>query len=707
MFPRNEKMCNAWHLRVERDICGNPQTGLDHEWLVTNGLGGYASGTLIGATTRSYHGLLVAALRPPVERTVLVTTLHEEITLSNGQTLKLGAHEYVDGTLAPRGYEYQQSVWLEGDVPCFLYYLSKTIALEKRIWMEYGQNTTYIQYILRSIPDGEEEENSQKADTDLELALFPFCLSRDYHSTTFGDPNWHFRVEPQANRCTIQASSRTPAYQMIMPPGTTFTPTGVWYWQILHRRDRERGLADHEDNYQPGIFRLRFAPGMRATLVLSAAPDLASGLGGPRHEELVNAAQARHQRRVRHLLTVADQSAKELEKVDPVLARLTIAADQFIVARPDDAFPKASLRLTPERKTIIAGYPWFTDWGRDSMISMPGLLLSTGRFSEAKGLLKAFASFTNHGLIPNRFPDDGATPEYNTADATLWMFYAIQRYITTTGDWSLLKKLFPTLQEIIRAHLRGTLYGIKVDEQDGLLHAGAPDVQLTWMDAKIDGWVVTPRRGKPVEINALWYAALTTMESWAVQLSTDATFYGQLRRLIAQHFAERFWYAEGGYLYDVVDVDGIRGQHDTALRPNQLFALSLARELLDEAQVLSIMQKVTEHLLTPAGLRTLSPTDPAYHPQFQGNPTQRDSAYHQGAAWQWLIGPYIDVHLSLYNDRARIREILHPFVQQLYGPCLGTISEVAEPEPPFAPGGCIAQAWSVAELLRCWLVVRE
>jgi predicted glycogen debranching enzyme len=384
-----------------------------------------------------------------------------------------------------------------------------------------------------------------------------------------------------------------------------------------------------------------------------------------------------------------------------------LAADQFIVARPDysqqqtNQFP---LRLSPDRKTIIAGYPWFTDWGRDTMISLPGLLLHTGRYSEARGLLKAFASFMHNGLIPNRFPDQGDEPEYNTADATLWMFRAINLYLKATSDWSLLKELFPTLADCIQWHVRGTLYNIGVDPVDGLLHAGAPGVQLTWMDAKVDDWVVTPRRGKPVEVNALWYYALTAMEAWAVHLSIDATPYSQLRTQVRQHFATRFWYEAGGYLYDVVDVDGVAGQNDASLRPNQLFAASLVPDLLSDQQAASILHMVTEHLLTPVGLRSLSPTDPAYHNHFNGDRLQRDSAYHQGTVWQWLIGPYVDVHWRVYRDHAALTPLLQPLVQRLWYACLGSISEVAEPEPPFTPAGCFAQAWSVAELLRCWLL---
>jgi predicted glycogen debranching enzyme len=689
---------DAWNLQIDHAICSDLQRCLDREWLVTNGIGGYAAGSLPGATTRSYHGLLVAALHPPVERTVLVAKFDEEITLPDGQVLQLGTNEYAGGVLSPSGYTYLESVTLEADIPRFLYRLNENLTLEKRIWMEYGQNTTYVQYVVHGMLSDE--------DSVVELAVLPFCLSRDHHNTTRGDPGWHFLVENHGNRCRVRASENAPTYQLIARPGATFTPTGLWYWHVFHRREHERGLADQEDLYQPGIFRLRMIPGRHATFVLSAEPDLPADFGGPRHESAVTNAFVRHRLRTKQLLAVADRRVNDLQQRDPVFARLILAADQFIVARPDYTAPQ-SLHLTPHRKTILAGYPWFADWGRDTMISLPGLLLHTGRYSEARGLLKAFASFVHEGLIPNRFPDSGETPEYNTVDATLWMFHALNRYLTVTGDYSLLKELFPVLSSIILWHIHGTAYGIYVDPVDGLLSSGVPGIQLTWMDAKISDWVVTPRHGKPVEVNALWYYALTCMESWAVRLSTDATQYSQLRTLVRKHFAARFWYEAGGYLYDVVDANGVAGQHDASLRPNQLFAAALTNDLVSDAQAASILQQVTAHLLTPLGLRSLSPTDPAYHGHFLGDRVWRDSSYHQGAVWPWLIGAYIDVHLRVHNDRDALVPLLQPLVEQLWQNCLGTIGELAEPEPPYAMNGCFAQAWSVAEMLRGWLLVRK
>jgi glycogen debranching enzyme len=768
-YVQQHALTNAWTLLVGSEICADVQAGLDREWLVTNGLGGYAAGSILGATTRCYHGLLVAALNPPVARTVLVAKIDEEVTLPDGKVIQLGVNEYLGGTINPQGYLYLQTVHLDGDIIYFLYRLSDTLSLEKRVWMEYGQNTTYVQYTLHETPVGTGRgsvgagrgllehgqgllEHGQGQALSLRapvtLKLLPFCLSRDYHATTRGSEDWHFFVDDQKSRCRVRAYDGAPDYHLIADPSAIFTSTGdaegpaLWYWHIWHRRDHERGLSDQEDVCVPGFFQLSLVPEVTKTLVLSAEADLPSEIGSLSHEEAVALALMRHQRRTQQILAVADGYADDLHVCDPVHARLVLAADQFIVARPDYAgqaedtgkvqgtglvqetgsaqgtgsalgtIPTgALLPLVPDRKTIIAGYPWFTDWGRDSMISLPGLLLCTGRYSEARGLLKAFASFVHNGLIPNRFPDGGEPPVYNAADATLWMFHAIDRYIGATNDWALLKELFPILSEIIQWHIRATDYGISVDPQDGLLWVGAgptlanvPDVQLTWMDAKVDDWIVTPRRGKPVEVNALWYNALTVMEAWAVHLFIDATDYSQLRSLVREHFSSRFWYQEGGYLYDVVDVDGTSGYNDAALRPNQLFAASLTRDLLSEEQVASLFRKVTDDLLTPFGLRTLSPSDPNYRNHFQGNVRERDSAYHQGTVWPWLIGAYIDVHLHVCNNRAALKPLLLPLAWQLWEGCLGTIGEVAEPEPPFTSGGCFAQAWSIAEVLRCWLL---
>jgi predicted glycogen debranching enzyme len=694
---------NAWELSVGPDICRNVQAGLDREWIVTNGLGGYASGSVAGATTRSYHGLLVAALIPPVERDVLVTKIDETIELPDKSVLKLGVNEYRDGTIDPQGYKYLDTFSLEADVPCSRYQLSEDITLEKRVWMEYGQNTTYVQYALSAVPARVTNVGP------LTLTFTPFCAYRSHHATTHGDPNWHFLVENQGNRCRIRAYAEAPACVLVLGPPAQFTATGNWFWGVKHRRDTERGLPDVDDVYQPGTFSIQMTQGEHMTIVISAEAELPSEFGSAQHEAAVEQAWTRHQQRIQQLLAKVNHTKFPLPQRDPTLARLTLAADQFIVARPantqDNQPDNEQGGHSSDLKTIIAGYPWFADWGRDSMISLPGLLLSTGRFNEARGLLKAFASYTHGGLIPNRFPDSGEAPEYNTIDATLWMFHALDLYLKATEDWSLLNELFLTLSSIIDWHVEGTIYGIGVDPTDGLLRGGTTGVQLTWMDAKVGDWVVTARHGKPVEVNALWYYALTCMETWAARYDLDASKFSQLRSKVEENFTRRFWNEEGGCLYDVVDVEGVAGQNDASLRPNQLFVASLTPSLLNEEQIRSILNKVTEPLLAPLGLRSLSPDDPSYCKHYNGNQQQRDGAYHRGTVWQWLIGPYVDVHLSIYKDRAAIRTVLQPLVKHLWDACLGTVSEIAEPEPPFTQVGCYAQAWSVAEVLRCWLLV--
>lgn len=695
---------NAWNLLLERDVCRDVKAGLEREWLVTNGLGGYAAGSILGATTRGYHGLLVAALRPPVERLVLVTKTDEEIALHDGRLLHLGVNEYEDGTISPQGQKYLASFALEGDIPCFTYQLLPDLKLEKRIWMEYGENTTYVQYLLR------DASGQNIHDKPLLLTILPFCLYRDHHSITRGRTDWQFLVDSLGNGCEVRAGAGMPPYRLWLGQEGMFTPGGMWYWNVRHRHDQARGLNSVEDVYLPGTLKIPIRPGVRTTLVISAETKNISAPGSTRHEEYVDEALRRHQRRMKQLLDIADRSTTNLTRSDPVHARLVLAADQFIVTRPQAAEHQngaARVHLSPDSKTIIAGYPWFTDWGRDSMISLPGLLLCTGRYSEARGLLKAFIGYARQGLIPNRFPDGGEEPEYNTADATLWLFSTLHSYLTVTNDRSLLKDLFPKLAEILQWHQQGTRFGIGMDPEDNLLRASAPGLQLTWMDAKIGDWVVTPRRGKPVEINALWYCALACMEKWAADLSIDAFQYGQLRARVERSFTSRFWYPAGGHLYDVVDVDGVKGRNDASLRPNQLFAASLNHHLLSKTQVRSMLQQVTDHLLTPMGLRTLSPSDPAYHTSFNGDPLHRDSAYHQGTVWPWLLGAYIDVHLRVFHDCTAVLPLLTPLIRHLWEACIGTISEVAEPEAPFTPAGCFAQAWSVAELLRIWLMLEE
>ncbi len=727
------EQATAWDVALGHSICGSLELATEREWLVTNGAGGYAMGTVAGATTRRYHGLLVAALRPPVARTVLVTKVDGDILLPDGQTIALGTNEYTDGTINPRGYAYLDEFALEGSVARFRFSLPGGALLEKRIWMEHGRNTTYTRYRLladESIHVGAD----QPACT---LTLTPYCVSRDYHAHQHGARDWRFLVEAETGGCTVRASGDAPECRLLAGPSETFTPTGMWFWHVLHRAERERGQDDEEDVYQPGTFAVPLRAGETLTFVATSEHLLDEGFGTPAHEAAGEAALAREHARTRELITRARaalrglatpaesaESAKQTaarrvtsdmsredapSEVDaagplmPVLGRLALAADQFLVSRP---LPDAG--GTTQGSTVIAGYPWFTDWGRDTMIALAGLTLPTGRSEVARELLRTFARFLDHGMLPNRFPDGGealSDSDYNTADATLWYFVALNRYLRTSGDPALLGELFPALAEVVSWHTRGTRFGIGVDPRDGLLWAGAPGVQLTWMDAKVDDWVVTPRRGKPVEINGLWHNALALMAQWAEQVGQPAEPYARARDLAAQSFS-RFWYAEGGYLYDVVDVDGVDGAHDASLRPNQVIALAMRYCPVAEDQARAALAAVERQLVTPLGLRTLSPEDPAFQARYTGGRRARDGAYHQGTVWPWLIGSYLDARLRLDGTSSgwkRLRDqTLAPFRDHLLDAGVGSISEIAEPLAPYRPVGCVAQAWSVAEVLRAW-----
>ncbi|HEV2236646.1 MAG TPA: amylo-alpha-1,6-glucosidase [Ktedonobacterales bacterium] len=686
----------AWDVALGHAALSTLDDALDREWLVTNGLGGFASGALAGATTRRYHGLLVAALQPPVARTVLVTKVDEDVTLSDGRAFALGTNEYEDGTIAPTGYHYLDGCAMEGSILFVRYQLDGDLTLEKRVWMEHGRNTSFVQYRLGDGPVAPEP---------VTLRLTPYCVTRDYHTHQRGDAGWRFLVNAEPGGCRVQARADAPAFRLNAGPVAVFAPTGEWYWHVLHRAERERGLDDTEDVYQPGTLTAPLAPGATLTLVLDAEPALPDGSGTAAHEAAAAAALARERARAADLLRRVATAQGDM--LDPLIGRLALAADQFIVAR---AIPGAAGAPASAGRTVIAGYHWFTDWGRDTMIALAGLTLPTGRAEVARDLLRTFSRFLDRGMLPNRFPDGGAAlgdDDYNTVDATLWYFVALDRYLAATGDWSLLAELFPALADVIAWHQRGTRFGIAVDARDGLLAAGAPGVQLTWMDAKVADWVVTPRRGKPVEINGLWHNALALMAEWARHLGQPADSYATAAARAATSFAVRFWDAGRGYLADVVDMEGAAGTVDAALRPNQLIALGLRHSPATEEQTRAALAAVERHLLTPLGLRTLSPDDPNFHPSFTGDQRARDGAYHQGTVWPWLIGPYLDARLRLTPDpdaRQRLRErVLAPFRDHLLAAGLGSVSEVTEAVAPFRPAGCIAQAWSVAEVLRGWL----
>lgn len=651
-----------------REVTSNPSNAVRREWLVTNGIGGYASGTIAGMLTRRYHGLLVAALKPPLGRTLLLSKLDERVTYDS-HSFDLFANQWNHATtaLAPSGFHYLERFHLEGTTPVWTYAL-RDARLEKRVWMQVGANNTYISYTLR------------QATQPLDLSVKALVNYRDYHGNTHAG-DWRMVVTPVAYGLRVDAFYGATPFYLLSDRGVTVA-NHEWYRNYFLAVEAARGLDPLDDNLYAGSFQVTLQPGEAVTMVASTdATPLLDGV----------TAYAQRQAYEAQLLA---QSGKT--QAPAWVQQLVLAADQFIVYR--SLTDTADERVDSTGRSIIAGYPWFGDWGRDTMISLPGLTLTTGRAAEAAQILRTFARYVDQGMLPNRFPDQGETPEYNTVDATLWYIQAIRAYHAATGDMDLLRTLFPTLQSIIQWHRQGTRYRIHVDPQDGLLYAGESGVQLTWMDARVGDWVVTPRIGKPVEINALWYNALRAMAVFAQALGAPAGEYGTWADQVQQSFA-RFWNPSRGYCYDVLDAPT---GDDPTLRPNQLFAISLPDSLLSAPQQQAIVDICARELLTSLGLRSLAPGDPAYQGDYGGAPHRRDGAYHQGTAWGWLIGAFAEAHLRVYADPAYVQRLLQPFVHHLADYGVGSISEVAHGDPPHQPDGCIAQAWSVAELLRIW-----
>jgi predicted glycogen debranching enzyme len=637
------------------------EQSLGREWLVTNGLGGFAAGTVAQANTRRYHGLLIASLRPPVERVMMVSKVDASASYA-GRRFELACNEFADNTLSPRGFELLGSFHLDGLLPVWNYALADA-QLEQSIWMEHECNTTHLRYTLLS------------ASAPLELTLNPLCGYRDYHSQSRG--GWHPEVAAAPRSCRVTAYEGARSYSLTLDAGE-FEPAPDWYWGFHHRAEAERGLDATEDLFRPGLFRVQLNPGESVTLTMTAEAAAPGSLA----KALTN-----ERMRQRKLLEYVPAAA-------PAWVRqLTLAADQFIVRRVDAA---GQARGT----TVIAGYPWFSDWGRDTMIALPGLALATHRYADAAAILRTFAQHVSDGMLPNRFPDSGEAAEYNTVDATLWYFHAIAAYLDSQDDPKLLRELYPVLKDILSWHRRGTRYGIQVDPDDGLLRAGEPGVQLTWMDARIGDWVVTPRIGKPVEINALWHHALHRMAGWAMVVKDHgaAKAFAAAANQAMNSFRARFWLADANYLADVVDGERI----DRSLRPNQLFAVSLAAGLLSAEQERAVVEICGRELLTPVGLRSLAPHEPDYVGCYQGGPRERDACYHQGTVWGWLLGPYALAHFRVYGNAARALAVLGTIAAHLGEACLGNISEIFDGDAPHAPRGCFAQAWSVSETLRAW-----
>ncbi len=650
-----------------REVCGDLPTAEQREWLVTNGLGGFASGTVAGLLTRRYHGLLVAAVEPPLGRILLVSKL-DETAEYDGQTSPLFTNRWADGTIDPHGYRNIERFQLDGATPVWTFALADAL-LEKRIWMQQGSNTTYVRYTLR------------RGSGPLKLALKALVNCRDIHSTTHARDG-RMNVMPVEHGLSVLAFEGAPQLYVLSPTAPA-EPAHIWYRNFDLAAERFRGLDDREDHLLAGTFRAELAPGESVTLVASthATPNLD---GRSAWEARLACERGLLDRWARAFPHAANQAP-------PWIRQLVLAADQFIVNRP--------VTGDPEGRSVIAGYPWFGDWGRDTMVALPGLTLSTGRPQIARSILRTWVDFLDRGMLPNRFPEMGELPEYNTVDATLWFITAVGQYSVAMHDDDLLRELFPALAEIVNWHVRGTRHNVHVDPADSLLYAGEPGVQLTWMDVKVDDWVVTPRIGKPVEVNALWYNALVTMAQFARRLRKPADQYEAMAKQARRGF-RRFWNNATGYCFDVID--GPEGS-DPSLRPNQIFAVSLPESPLEPWQRRAVVEACARHLLTSFGLRTLAPDHPQYQGRYGGNPRQRDGAYHQGTVWGWLLGPFVLAHLRVYKDAARAASFLEPMADHLRVHGLGSASEIFDGDPPFTPQGCIAQAWTVAEVLRAWL----
>jgi predicted glycogen debranching enzyme len=643
-------------IRFNETICRDLNTSAKREWLETNGLGGFASSTISGINTRRYHGLLVAATKPPVGRMVLLSKV-EETLIINGRRHELSANRY-PGVVHPQGYQYLKE-FRQDPFPVFVYQV-EDVELEKSVFLVHGENTTVVQYAVRGT-----------GDAPCTLELRPLIAFRDYHNTTHANEALNPACETGPGSLKFTPYAGLPPL-FLAHDDAAIRPTGDWYRSFEYDVERDRGLDFQEDLFNPCALVLDLNRNARPAWIASTEAHSSSTADSLRDREI---------KRRQALFESAPMD-------DPFVRSLVLAADQFIVQRGQES-------------TVIAGYHWFSDWGRDTMIALPGLALATNRPDVARSILLSFALHVDRGMLPNRFPDAGEAPEYNTVDATLWFFEAVRAFVEKTGDYEFIRKsLYPVLADIVSWHERGTRYGIRVDA-DGLLCAGEPGVQLTWMDAKIGDWVVTPRQGKPVEIQALWYNALRIMEDLAEAYGYDSDRgrYADMAERTRTAFASLFWNESQGCLFDVVDGE----YRDGAIRPNQIFAVSLIHQMLSPEQARSVVSVVQRELRTPYGLRSLAPSDPAYRGRYDGDPHSRDSAYHQGTVWPWLLGPFLRAYVQANNHsqtaRIQAEQWLAALKAYVESSGVGQVPEVFDGDAPHRAGGCMAQAWSIAELL--------
>jgi predicted glycogen debranching enzyme len=668
--PRGRAIAVPSPIRFTRAICGDLAQAERREWWLANGLGGYAGGTLAGSLTRRYHGLLIAPVASPLGRRLILAKADATV-LADGRSWPLFTNRWKSGAVSPAGHIRIGSFHLDYSTPVWIYELGDQ-RIEARIWMEPGAHTVYTAWRLSPRP----------AEHALSLRVTLLANDRDHHGTmAVGGFAPEIAVEGERLSLTDQGGVAL----SIRAPGGSIAAKREWYRDFALAIEAERGLDSIDNHLCVGEVTLPLLPGqwcgIGASLNGEPAADLAAALGR----------RLDHDRRA---VATAVASSPAMRDAPPWIARLALAADAFVFARP--------LASVPDGQSIIAGYPWFGDWGRDSMISLPGLTLATGRPQVAHRILATFASFVSQGMLPNVFPGAGDRAEYNTADASLWFFEAWRAYFEATKDIAALRAVFPVLAEMIDWHEKGTRYGIAVDRADGLLKAGVAGVQVTWMDAKVGDWVVTPRIGKPVEINALWYNALRIMSTFAATLGAPDRFSAAAET--AKRSFARFRRADGEGLYDVID--GPDGD-DASIRPNQIFAVSLPHSPLAASEQANVVQVCRRHLLTAYGLRSLAPGSPAYHPHYGGGVLERDGGYHQGPVWPWLLGPFCLASYRVTGDAVAAQELLAGMCDALEDQGVGTIGEICDGDPPHQPRGAPAQAWSVACTLDAWRLLRQ
>ena len=637
--------------------------GIRKEWLLTNGIGGFSSSTLVGANTRRYHGLLTASLKPPVQRHLVLSKIDEAVT-TGGKTYNLYSFSSgSSGEFEMKGFSHLQRVVFD-PLPTFTYSIGDVI-IEKTVSMVYGENTVLLLY---RVINGE---------SPLDLRLTPLLNFRDYHHISRRH-HMRFRQSPFDGGTAVKPYDMELEIKLACPGERFFPLENTWFEGMFYPAERERGLDCTEDHYIPGYFDIRVEGGQEKTIALIATVE--------KELKTADAALLVEKEKAR-LAGLVEQAGC----ADDFAAALTLGADKFIV-----------YRKSTDAKTVIAGYPWFTDWGRDTMIALSGLTLATKRFEDAKQILCTFACYVKHGLVPNMFPDEGQEPAYNSVDAALWYFEAVNKYLQYTGDREfVLDNLYESLQQIVHSYMTGTLYNIGMDT-DGLIQAGDEATQLTWMDAKVGSWVVTPRHGKAVEINALWYNALRIMAGLSDMLGNNSDMYSDIAQGVKAAFQQTFWNENKKCLYDVVAKD----HRDDSVRPNQIIALSLSYPVLDGGTARSVVRKVWKELYTSYGLRTLDQASPHYRGVYAGDQYMRDGAYHQGTVWTWPLGHFITAFRRVFGNEGKYGKILEgfiaPFRDHIMDACIGSISEIFDGDEPLTPRGCFAQAWSVGEILRVY-----